>query len=187
MIRNNLVVVNGGNGIEMSLNRADSAASEATAHSNTVVEVATPTGSRATSLLLVAYEGTDVRAPNGILRNNIAACASMRSNQAAFRELGSSGIPRIVENNDLWGCSTLYATNTGVVLSSVAGVNMRVGATGNVSVDPAFVAPPADYHLQPTSPVIDRGTTSGPPVTTDFDGEMRPRGGGPDIGFDEAG
>jgi predicted outer membrane repeat protein len=51
-------------------------------------------------------------------------------------------------------------------------------------VDPLFVAAANDnYHLSPISPAIDAGGKSG--VTTDFDGETRPRGAAFDIGFDE--
>jgi hypothetical protein len=60
---------------------------------------------------------------------------------------------------------------------------------GNINVDPRFVLPIAatfapttagNYHLQPGSPAIDRGTNAG--VTTDLDGLSRPMGTGYDIG-----
>ena len=38
-----------------------------------------------------------------------------------------------------------------------------------------------DYHLQPGSPAIDRGSTAGAP-TKDYDGVARPQGAGIDIG-----
>jgi hypothetical protein len=44
-------------------------------------------------------------------------------------------------------------------------------------------AAPFDYHIQTGSSVIDLGSSSS--VTTDFDGETRPFGTGPDIGADE--
>lgn len=49
-----------------------------------------------------------------------------------------------------------------------------------------FVRPdsaPYDYHLLPGSSAIDLGSSS--TVMTDFDGETRPFGAGPDIGADE--
>jgi parallel beta-helix repeat protein len=52
----------------------------------------------------------------------------------------------------------------------------------NPSVSPGFVNAAAnDFHLQSTSPLIDRGVTL-PQVTGDFDGVARPRGGGYEIG-----
>jgi hypothetical protein len=52
----------------------------------------------------------------------------------------------------------------------------------NPSVSPGFVNAAAnDFHLQSTSPLIDRGVTLAQ-VKNDFDGVARPRGGGYDIG-----
>jgi Periplasmic copper-binding protein (NosD) len=65
------------------------------------------------------------------------------------------------------------------------------GSNGNVSVDPRFLdAASGDYHLQPGSPVVDRGTNEGAP-TVDIDGDARPFDGNgdglavTDIGADE--
>jgi hypothetical protein len=61
----------------------------------------------------------------------------------------------------------------------------------HISVVDLPVPLPGDYHLQPTSPVIDRGTTgvaTNPVISapgTDFDDEPRPSGTGFDIGADE--
>jgi uncharacterized repeat protein (TIGR01451 family) len=60
-----------------------------------------------------------------------------------------------------------------------------IGTNGNVAVDPDFVDTGSDdYHLFPTSPMIDAGT---PAVATreDFEGDARPQAGGYDIGADE--
>jgi hypothetical protein len=57
-------------------------------------------------------------------------------------------------------------------------------APGITNVDPRFVNPAGgDYHLQPSSPAKDAVGT-GP--ATDFEGDLRPRGAGFDIGADEA-
>ncbi len=56
---------------------------------------------------------------------------------------------------------------------------------GNISVDPEFVdRNGGDYHLSPTSPLIDAGD---PTILdgVDIDGEARPAGRAPDIGADE--
>jgi hypothetical protein len=58
--------------------------------------------------------------------------------------------------------------------SSVLGTNYVIG-------DPKFVNPPANFHLQASSPAIDTGTSLNAP-TTDADGNTRPRGAGIDIG-----
>lgn len=56
--------------------------------------------------------------------------------------------------------------------------------TGNLDVDPVFVdAAGGDYHLQPTSPVRNMGTTL-PEITVDFEGDPRDDGAY-DIGADE--
>jgi hypothetical protein len=44
-----------------------------------------------------------------------------------------------------------------------------------------FVAPGSDFHLLPTSPAVDAGTSAGAPPT-DLDGNARPVGAGIDIG-----
>jgi hypothetical protein len=46
---------------------------------------------------------------------------------------------------------------------------------------PGFVNPPTDFHLQSTSPAIDKGTTIST-IGTDFDGNVRPQGAAFDIG-----
>jgi hypothetical protein len=60
------------------------------------------------------------------------------------------------------------------------------GGTGNVTMDPLFVAPGTrDYHLQSGSPAAGLAVTS--MFSTDFDGEPRPQPAGstPDSGADE--
>jgi len=49
------------------------------------------------------------------------------------------------------------------------------GTNGNISVDPAFLAPATgDYHLGFTSPCVDAGDPSTPAGTLDLDGHARP-------------
>ncbi len=58
------------------------------------------------------------------------------------------------------------------------------GGANSVVGDPAFVNPAADdYRLTAASAAINRGADVG--VYTDFEGDVRPQGGGFDIGYDE--
>ena len=69
-------------------------------------------------------------------------CDTMYSNQAP-----------IFKFNDVYNPS---GTALGGSCAAAAGAN------GNVSVDPLFVNPSSDFHLQATSPVIDAGTNDAP-------------------------
>ena len=64
--------------------------------------------------------------------------------------------------------------------------NTQQPITGShaVTEDPLFVdAAGDDYHLQKTSPAIDKGVNLG--IARDYDNERRPYGSAPDIGADE--
>lgn len=50
----------------------------------------------------------------------------------------------------------------------------QTGHNGNISVDPLFVNPASDFHLQATSPAIDAGSNTAPNLPQkDFDGNDR--------------
>lgn len=55
---------------------------------------------------------------------------------------------------------------------------------GSFAVDPTYVDPLTNLHLQTGSPMINVGTT-GTGVLIDFDGDIRPQGPAPEIGADE--
>jgi hypothetical protein len=58
---------------------------------------------------------------------------------------------------------------------------------GNATTDPLFVdAKAGDFHLQASSPLIDRGAAFNAPAT-DLDGNSRPCGAGFDLGAYEFG
>ena len=69
--------------------------------------------------------------------------------------------------------------------NSLSKFGSMTGGTHDVSSDPLFVNPGADnYHIRPGSAAINTGTNVG--IFIDIDGQIRPQGGGFDIGYDEA-
>jgi len=81
--------------------------------------------------------------------------------------------------DDLFGCSATY---------SDIGTVADAGGVGNISANPVFFAAgatPPDFHLQPASPCVDAGTSTGAPAV-DKDGTARPQGLGHDMGAFES-
>ena len=173
LVTNNLVLLNEGAGIVVTRGGVG----EALVHSNTIVAIPLA-GSPSMSVVGGLLSGA------GVWRNNLAFCLPGTDGEAFSATMMA---PRILENNDFFGCSTLYGA-AGTMYTTVADIHaMVIGAASNVSVDPLFVAPDLeDFHLLPSSPLIDSGSFEGAP-TTDGDGDARPAGGGFDIGYDEAG
>ncbi len=90
----------------------------------------------------------------------------------------------VISNNII---SQNYGTQIWVVGSNTIQNNLIDGSTGTTgdsyrTGNPQFVNPSSgDFHIQSTSPAIDKGTT--PKIAiVDFDGKSRPQGGGYDIG-----
>lgn len=184
-VRNNVVWVNGGNGIELDVRPSSSGAFEAIVHSNTVIAPPTSAGTPPIAQLLVVDNETSSGPPNGVFRNNLAICQGTGLNRTAFREFGSFGDPRVLENNDFFGCATLYADRETGNLTSISAINALADVPvkgSNVSVDPALVT--GGFRLSATSPVIDLGTAAGCPAT-DHDLQSRPARMTCDIGADE--
>jgi len=78
-----------------------------------------------------------------------------------------------------------FLENNIVYGNGVAIQNNGLGNTlsNNLTTDPKFVNAAAfDFHLQSTSLAINRGVSTAPYVTTDFDGITRPQGSAYDIG-----
>ena len=104
----------------------------------------------------------------------------------AMNNAGTLGLS--LDNSIIWGHTTSInsAAAQTVTYSDIQG---GYGGTGNLNVDPLFVDPAgADFHLQITSPVIDRCASG---QSRDFDNEVRPityvRPATPyDMGADEA-
>lgn len=116
---------------------------------------------------------------SGIFRNNIlnpGVCFSARYN---FAEATASADPRIFQNNDLNPAvvapSALYLDEGVNGLMMLAQINGLMGtlASNNLSVDPAFVAYPNNFDLQPNSPCKGMGTPTGAPGK-DIGGVARP-------------
>lgn len=91
-----------------------------------------------------------------------------------------------VEATIAWDNGTLTTT-------TAAACNFRSSDLGPLPpnsplADGNFSEPPeldADYRLKATSPCIDRADGRRPVPATDYDGEVRPKGPGPDVGADE--
>ncbi len=107
----------------------------------------------------VTFEG----AHNTIAYNDAGRAATGRA-----IDIGASTLA--LRNSIVWGhVSSINAAGQTVTCSNIQG-----GYTGadNLNVDPLFVAPGSgDFHLQATSPVIDRCATG---EAFDFDNEPRP-------------
>lgn len=84
--------------------------------------------------------------------------------------VGTPGPNSVLDYNVIWS-------------NNASSCNTACGAH-DFSEDPLFVTSDSNYHIQPNSFVIDKGTSEGAPLV-DFDGERRPLNKGIDIGADE--
>ena len=126
-----------------------------------------------------------------VIKNNILF-TSGGNNRLCFWEDSGASNPAALLNNDLFDCPTaLYVDfvpaggtcpfwGNGNCLTDVAAVNaladMSTGASGNVSLDPAFADRAAgDWHLTPASPIEIRegGLDLSAEFSDDFDGLPR--------------
>jgi len=121
----------------------------------------------------------DVVNDNTVVTNNIIYA----NPKAGLREFCYSG-QTCIGNNNIYTNNLIYHNGTDVSLL------FGHTASNTISADPQFVKYQADgsgdYHLQSTSPAIDKGTNLGAPLN-DFDGGARPVGATWDIGAYEAG
>ena len=115
---------------------------------------------------------SEIIADNLIVTNNI-----VMDNPVGISEAEHPGAVTIGANNK-YANNLVYRNETN--LSLVTGVPL-----GTLSTDPGMLNyrpdGSGDYHLAPTSPVLDAGTGLGAP-TADFDYAPRPQGAGFDIG-----
>ena len=142
--------------------------------------------------------------------NNTFALNTAPQGSAVFAD-GFDAATRLVNNvmfsvGDAWTieCSALYDQTPPVIrhnnVFNLGGPGVyggacadHTGVNGNISAEPAFVSATGDdFHLQPSSPAIDAGESTGAPAV-DIDGESRPVDGDGDgvarvdMGADEAG
>jgi hypothetical protein len=106
-----------------------------------------------------------INEPNTTIENNIFANQS--GSIGAIHPDALTALSLVTESNCLWGQG-----------------NSAVGPGDVVGLDPMFVNPQSDFHLQPGSPCIDRGMVV--KLSQDVDGKARPQGAGYDIGAYEA-
>jgi hypothetical protein len=178
-IWNNLVRVDGSTGIAIG---TYGHARSPSVHSNTVVSAI---GATRTYLLATDNDMAAGTLPAGTFANNVAVCLGSGSATTAFFSSGAR--PAEFTNNDLYGCTALYADASGTVLTDIAMINAlsTAGSTfaGNTAGDPRITSA-VDPHLTSGSAAVDLGTAAAAPPR-DIDGTPRPQGTGYDIGCDE--
>ncbi len=115
------------------------------------------------------------------VRLNLNATMNGAGNTLAYNDAGGASTGQAIgltTSNLLLQCSIIWghtnsidATGQNVTYSDIQG---GYAGVGNLNVNPQFVASgSSDYHLQPTSPLIDRcAFFSG--MNTDFENEIRP-------------
>jgi hypothetical protein len=154
-------------------------------HSNDIEPLGISGDCQSMGVLVEPAPGAD-SATAGVLRNNIIS-AGVCNVRFAITEAAGATLQSL-RNNDLYG-PTGEPPATSLVLyhhgntdaSTAAEVNAIALASGNISADPGYASYPRELHLTEQSPCIDQGTGDGAPAT-DADGNVRPAGGGPDIG-----
>jgi hypothetical protein len=134
-----------------------------------------------------SFSGT-VMGVVGRIRNNLLLGGLGDQRYAVYEDdqaLGKTCRPEIYEFNAISSVDFFHrewtSAGTENLLTSVSEVNLLTYAENNLDLD---CEADATFHIPPTSPCIDAGVLSeAPPV--DIDGEVRPQGGGIDIGADE--
>lgn len=124
---------------------------------------------------------TSPASARGLVRNNILLPGPCSTAAWDVYE-GAAVSPRVLLNNDLAPVPTLYHSNAGGDLTTIAAVNALTGAAANFSADPMLAVD--GIHLNAGSMCIDSGTPQGAPAE-DYDGMSRPNGAGFDVGMDE--
>jgi predicted outer membrane repeat protein len=134
--------------------------------------------------------GTGIRSSGSLnVYHTTLANPSLASGRAIHISSGTSNlINNIITNHDT-GIRHSGGTVTqdyNLFFGNTTNTSGTIGGGANSLVgDPAFVDPAVgDYRLTHLSAALNRGTDVG--ITTDFEGDARPAGGGFDLGFDEA-
>ncbi len=136
---------------------------------------------------ILSDDGTGTIAHNTVWGNGFGGATSTCGGIVLESGDGSTVVNNIIVSNDdglnCDGCSSSASSNL-VWGNTTDYVNDASASATDISEDPLLVAmTEGDYHLSAGSPCIDAGATSS--VVTDFDGDTRPGGTAPDIGYDE--
>jgi len=109
----------------------------------------------------------------------IRNCTVQGNTQLALGNTGDWGSEVDVNSSIIWGA--VYGQGSQLSFFDINYSDVQGGypGEGNISLPPGFVGS-FDFHLNPLSPCIDRGTYNG--TDEDYDGKVRPQGGGYDMG-----
>jgi hypothetical protein len=110
---------------------------------------------------------------------DIRNCTVDGNTQLALGNTGDWGSEVDVSSSIIWGA--VYGQGSQLSFFDINYSDVQGGypGEGNISLPPGF-AGSGDFHLSPLSPCIDRGTYNG--TDEDYDGNVRPQGGGYDMG-----
>jgi len=141
----------------------------------------------------VSYAGSWLDVVNNTLVGNGFGGTSLYLS-GAIAQGDSGGVPNWVTNNVIVGnyygvncgaCDTSFRNN-GIWGNTTDYENDAEADASDVAIDPQLEnVNEGDYHLKPSSGMIDTGSMTLAHADTDFDGEARPQGITVDIGFDE--
>ncbi len=128
----------------------------------------------------INYQDQASYSDGAVVRGNILASG----NGPAVCSLGGFSIFSQDDHNLLYNAagSNVYATGSGCSGAySLSAYQSATGkGSGSIQANPLFVTTGSNFHLQATSPAIDKSVNLG--LSSDLDGTPRPQGAGYDIG-----
>jgi len=113
----------------------------------------------------------------------IRNCTVDGNTQLALGNTGDGGWEVDVNSSIIWGAVYGQGSQLSFFDINYSDVQNGYPGEGNISLPPGF-AGSVDFHLNPLSPCIDRGTYNG--TDEDYDGNARPQGAGYDMGAYES-
>ncbi|MBN2006431.1 MAG: hypothetical protein JXA21_23970 [Anaerolineae bacterium] len=151
-------------------------------------------GSGAVNLINVAFYGNQGYVGGGMSTNGTHPTLTNATFGGNFAHMNCGGLsgPVTLVNSIVWGNESASADpqykqicdmeTSAIIFSDIQWPGGVYTGTGNINVDPQFVAPitataapttTGDYHLRVTSPAINAGNSLSVTVTTDLDGNPR--------------